>query len=72
MRRYHQEKHIIERRREEARRAHGGEYCKPGRYRKTHIGCNAVSCQLCHPEKFPKRIPTKQELQAQKDLNQHD
>jgi hypothetical protein len=72
MRRYHQEKHIIEKRRDEARRAHGGEYCKPGRYRKTHIGCNRVSCQLCHPEKFPKRIPTKQELQAQKDLNQHD
>lgn len=72
MRRYHQEKHIIERRREEARHAHGGEYCKPGRYRKTHIGCNVASCQLCHPEKFPKRIPTRQELQAQKDLNQHD
>jgi hypothetical protein len=72
MRRYHQEKHIIEKRRDEARRAHGDEYCKPGRYRKTHIGCNRASCQLCHPEKFPKRIPTKQELQAQKDLKQHD
>jgi hypothetical protein len=23
---------------------------------------------LCHPEKFPKRIPTRQELQSQKDF----
>ena len=68
MRRYHEEQHIIERRREEARRAHGGEYHKPGRYRKTHIGCNRASCQICHPEKFPRRIPTRQEQQSKKEL----
>jgi hypothetical protein len=72
MKRYHEEKHIIDRRREEARQLHGKEYGSPGRYRKTHNGCNRASCQLCHPEKFPKRIPTRQETQSQKDLNGTD
>lgn len=72
MRRYHEEKHIIDSRREEARNRHGYDHGKAGRYRKTHNGCNAAACQLCHPEKFPKRIPTKQELQTQEDLKQYD
>jgi hypothetical protein len=72
MKRYHEEKHIIERRREEARCAYGWEPNKPGRYRKTHIGCNVAACQCCHPEKFPKRIPTRKEKQSQQDLNVTD
>ena len=67
MRRYHQEKHIIERRRAEARARYGYDHGKTGRYRKTHNGCNASACQLCHPEKFPKRIPTRQEQLAKRD-----
>ena len=67
MQRYHQEKHIIERRREEARNRYGYDHGKAGRYRKTHNGCNASSCQLCHPEKYPKRIPTRKEQQAKYD-----
>jgi len=72
MKRYHEEKHIIDRRREESRQINGYEYDKPGRFRKTHNGCNKASCQLCHPEKFPKRIPTAKELQAKKDLKNYD
>lgn len=70
MKRYHQEQHIIARRRDQARERDGDEPRTPGRYRKTHIGCNRASCQLCHPEKFPKRIPTRQEQQARRDLNE--
>lgn len=69
MRRYHEEKHIISRRQEQARDSYGGEYKNPGHYRKTHIGCNKASCHLCHPEKYPKRKPTRKELQAKKDEN---
>jgi hypothetical protein len=72
MKRYHEEQHIIARRRAEAIRLNGGEFGKPGRYRKTHNGCNKASCQLCHPEKFPKRTPTRQEQQATRDLTQED
>lgn len=63
MKRYHEEMHIIERRQEQARVRDGEAYGKPGRYRKTHIGCNRASCQLCHPDKFPRRIPTRKEQQ---------
>ena len=75
MRRYHAEKHIIKRRIKIAQEMIGhvfGEWSdpvfKPGRYRKTHTGGNKAACQLCHPEKNPKRIPTRQELQSQKDF----
>jgi hypothetical protein len=63
MKRYHEEKHIIARRQDEALHLYGYEYGKRGRYRKTHNGCNKVSCRLCHPDKYPKRTPTKQERQ---------
>ena len=41
-------------------------YSKPdpvGRYRKTARcgGCTRARCQVCHPEKFPRRTPTRQE-----------
>jgi len=67
MRRYHQEKHIIERRQKESRQFYGYEPDQSGRFRKTHNGCNKASCQLCHPEKYPKRIPTRKEQQAKID-----
>lgn len=73
MKRYHEEKHIIDRRREEARRLYGREYyAAHGRYRKTHLGCNKASCYLCHPEKNPKRIPTHKEVQTKKELKNYD
>jgi hypothetical protein len=72
MKRYHEEKHIIARRLKENRHAFDFYAPNPGRFRKTHIGCNRASCQLCHPGKFPKRIPTAKELQAKKDLENYD
>jgi len=33
-----------------------------GLWWKSGIGCGKTRCQLCHPEKYPKRIPTRQEL----------
>ena len=72
MKRYHEEKHIIDRRRDEARQLYGHEYGTHGRYRKSHNGCNKTSCRLCHPEKHPKRIPTLKEIQTKKDLSNYD
>lgn len=72
MKRYHEEKHIIGRRLKENRSTSSFNDPKPGRLRKTHLGCNKASCQLCHPEKFPKRIPTKQELQSKKELKEYE
>lgn len=69
MRRYHEEKHIIDKRMAECRQRYGYDCQKPSHYRKTHNGCNKASCQLCHPEKYPKRKPTRKELQAKKDEN---
>ena len=68
MKRYHEEKHIIERRNKEAQNSQHYEPLVPGRHRKTHLGCNRASCQLCHPEKYPKRIPTRKETQSQHDF----
>lgn len=67
MRRYHEEKHIIDRRATESKQVYGYVSNKSSRYRKTHNGCNKASCQLCHPEKYPKRIPTRKEQQAKYD-----
>lgn len=72
MKRYHEEKHIIGRRCVEHQSAFHHETDRPGRFRKTHIGCNRASCQLCHPEKYPRRIPTRKELQAKKDFQHYD
>lgn len=84
MKRYHDEKHIIENRAKKYRHINGGwlGYSAPntgerqsyepapGRYRKTLRcgGCTRARCQVCHSDKYPKRIPTRQELQAKKDL----
>ena len=39
------------------------------RYRKTLRvgGCGRARCQVCHSDKYPKRIPTRKELQARLD-----
>ncbi len=41
-----------------------------GRFRKALRcgGCRRTRCQLCHYEKFPKRIPTRREIQTASDL----
>jgi hypothetical protein len=61
MKRYHEEQHIVARREREYSAAYEHAPRTPGRFRKTHIGCNRASCQVCHPEKFPRRTPTRQE-----------
>lgn len=83
MKRYHEEKHIIENRARMRRAINAAMdvftnsfspnrplivHSKPeqvGRYRKALRcgGCGRARCQVCHPEKFPKRIPTRQERQ---------
>lgn len=81
MKRYHEEKHIIENRVKKYRRLNASwlefgsrrennPFIEEGRYRKSLrcAGCTRARCQVCHPEKFPKRIPTRQELQSQKDF----
>jgi hypothetical protein len=71
MKRYHEEKHIIDRRlKENGSRSAFITSPTPGRYRKTHIGCNKAACQLCHPEKYPKRVPTRKEQQAKHDARE--
>lgn len=67
MRRYHEEKHIIAKRMAEWKWLRGYDCPKPSHCRKTHNGCNKAACHLCHPEKLPKRIPTRKEQQANYD-----
>lgn len=75
MKRYHQEKHIIETRAKQRRYLDAAfdiepQYApEPGRFRKTLrcSGCTRARCQVCHPEKYPKRIPTRQERQVYRD-----
>lgn len=70
MRRYHEELHIIARRMAEWFRISGQVSEKPSHCRKTHNGCNKASCQLCHPDKFPKRRRTRKEIQAMRDFKE--
>ena len=76
MKRYHEEKNIIQKRERLYRQINAAwlelsapDPVKPGRYRKSIRcgGCGRARCQVCHPHKFPKRIPTRQEIQASKD-----
>jgi hypothetical protein len=45
-----------------------------GKFRKSVrcAGCGRARCQVCHPEKFPKRIPTMKEQQAQYDWRDYE
>ena len=78
MKRYHEEKHIIESRVKTYKRLAG--HFGPddnkfvpdvGRFRKTWrcSGCRQSRCYVCHSDKFPKRKPTRQEQQADQYLN---
>lgn len=78
MKRYHEEKHIIARRAQEFKQIAGwlnetyNKYMPDtGRFRKSRrcAGCTRARCQLCHPDKFPRRKPSRQETQAKQDLH---
>jgi hypothetical protein len=79
MKRYHEEKHIIESRVKTYKRLAGcfgpddNKFVPDvGRFRKTWrcSGCRQSRCYVCHSDKFPKRIPTRKEQQAKDDLKE--
>lgn len=81
MKRYHEEQHIAAHRVKLYKQlggylgpAHDKYVPDTGRFRKTLrcAGCGRARCQVCHSEKFPKRTPTRQEQQAQRDFTQED
>jgi hypothetical protein len=76
MKRYHEEQHLIQQRVQLYKQLGGylgAQHDKyvpvSGRFRKTLRcnGCGRARCSLCHPEKFPKRQPTRQERKATLD-----
>lgn len=75
MKRYHAEKHILEKRAKQRRQldvslgVNTPYKIAQGRFRKALrcSGCTRARCQVCHPEKYPKRIPTRQERQSYRD-----
>lgn len=77
MKRYHEEKHLIDKRVRQYKQLAGwmgealdNKYVPTvGKFRKSMrcTGCGRARCQICHPEKFPKRIPTRKEQQAKYD-----
>lgn len=78
MKRYHEEKHVIEHRVKMYKWLAGylgqqnDKYVPDvGRFRKTWrcSGCRQSRCYVCHSDKFPKRKPTRQERQANQDLS---
>jgi hypothetical protein len=78
MKRYHDEKHIIEGRVKTYKQLAGcfgpddNKFVPDvGRFRKTWrcSGCRQSRCYVCHSDKFPKRKLTRQEQQADQDLN---
>jgi hypothetical protein len=75
MKRYHEELHILQGRAKKHKElqivfdtipVHSPD---PGRFRKALRcgGCGVARCQVCHPDKYPKRIPTRQEQTAKRD-----
>lgn len=76
MRRYHEEKKLIEQRAkfrqmlESSFMSGAHRVTQLGRFRKTMRcgGCGRARCQICHSYKFPKRQLTRQEQQAQQDF----
>lgn len=73
MKRYHDELHVIRTRARMYRALAffwGAGSLRPppaaGRFRKglRCAGCGNARCQLCHPYKFPRRVPTRQERLA--------
>ena len=79
MRRYHEEKHLFEHRAKlrqhlDSRFSIHERHIEPGRFRKALRcgGCGRARCQLCHSEKYPKRIPTRKEQQAFYDFRDYE
>jgi len=88
MKRYHEEKHILENRAKKKKQLSASmdiwlqslqngqpvPVIETGRYRKTMRcgGCARPRCQLCHPDKYPKRIPTRKEKQTDYDQRNPD
>jgi hypothetical protein len=79
MKRYHEEQHIIDSRFRKYKQLSGDPLDTrflpdAGRFRKSIrcLGCGRARCQLCHPEKFPQRIPTLKEQQAQYDWRDYE
>jgi hypothetical protein len=81
MQRYHAEKHIIDSRVKKYKQIAG--WLDPsdtrflpavGRFRKTLrcSGCRQSRCYVCHSDKFPRRIPTAKEQQAQYDWRDYE
>jgi hypothetical protein len=74
MKRYHEEKHIVARRVRQFKQLNAAFWSKyapqTGSFRKSTRcgGCRKSRCQLCHADKFPRRIPTRQEKRALQDL----
>ena len=77
MKRYHEEKHIVTRRVKQFKQLAGhlgpqdNKYVPTiGKFRKTQrcAGCRQSRCYMCHSDKFPCRVPTKQERLALQDL----
>jgi hypothetical protein len=76
MKRYHSEQHIINKRARDFKNIAGwlNEFSNNympavGRFRKSRRcgGCGRARCQVCHPEKYPTRQPTRQEKQNWRD-----
>lgn len=67
MKRYHKDIPLMERRAKEWKVLVGDTGKERGRFRKRKpLDCGKSRCQCCHGEvKFPKRIPTRHELQAE-------
>ena len=67
MKRYHDERPMMELRAITMLSLHGVE--RPaGTFRKRKgIDCGKACCQVCHGHKFPRRQPTKQEILADQD-----
>ena len=65
MKRYHKDIPLMERRAREWKSLVGDTGKERGRFRKRKpLDCGKSRCQCCHGEaKFPKRIPTRHELQ---------
>jgi hypothetical protein len=86
MKRYHEEREIMENRARMYRQINAGwlsygvpntgetrnKLSEAGRYRKTLRcgGCGRARCQVCHSDKFPKRIPTRKEAQSRRDFTE--
>jgi hypothetical protein len=34
------------------------------KFRRHSVGCNVCRCSICKPHKYPKRVPTRQEVES--------